>query len=118
MEKQITHLIINYIWMDKRDISVGATDNERWRWDTEEGMSGVDAKTLILVTLTNNGKGNITGEKADFFCLPSDPTRKLVMSSLTGLFNVAWAIKNSNISILEARKRFFGKKVNDFNSLS
>lgn len=40
MEEQLTHLVVNWIDIDSNVILVGATDNERWKWDTDFGMSG------------------------------------------------------------------------------
>ncbi|WP_215226698.1 hypothetical protein [Echinicola shivajiensis] len=73
MYGQITHLVVNWINIEDNVILVGATDNERWRWDIEEGMSGVDAKTIVYVTLTDNGKGVSISEEAGFHCSPGDP---------------------------------------------
>ena len=47
-------LVINYLVVEKELVLVGATDNQRWDWDTKEGYSGADAKTLVLVTLEVN----------------------------------------------------------------
>ena len=112
MEKgKITHLIINYIKVENNLVLVGATDNERWRSDTEKGMSGADAKTIVDVTLTDNGKEYTISEDAHFQCLPGDPTRDVAITNLIQLFNVAWKIKNEKLNVREARKKFFGKAI-------
>lgn len=107
MSEQITHLVVNYISIDQNVILVGATDNQRWKWDIESGMSGVDAKSIVCVTLINKGEGYIS-EEAQFFCSPGDPTRCLAMSNLIGLFEIAWTIKNENLEDNNAREMFFG----------
>ena len=109
MSEEITHLVVNWINIEDNVILVGATDNLRWKWDTESGMSGVDAKTIVYVTLTDNGKGIVTSEEAGFHSSPSDPTRLQAMSHLIDLFEIAWEIKNENLGIDTARERFFGK---------
>lgn len=111
MDHPLTHLIINSINIEDNLILVGATDNERWRWDTEEGMSGVDAKTIVYVTLTDNGKGYAVSEEAGFHASPGDPVRKLAMSFLPELFEVAWAIKKEKLDLQDARKKFFGLEI-------
>jgi len=111
MEAPITHLIINWIEIKKDEILVGATDNQRWNWDIAAGMSGVDAKSIVYVTLKDNGKGYAVTEKAGFHCLPGDPTRRVAMSKLLAIFDVAWSIKNENLELKTARKRFYGNKI-------
>lgn len=111
MEEQLTHLVVNWIDIDFNAILIGATDNERWKWDTDFGMSGANAKSIVWVTLTDNGKGHAVSEDAHFFCHPEDPTRSLAMSNIIGLFEIAWTIKNENIDDINARERFFGKIV-------
>ncbi|WP_294197673.1 hypothetical protein [uncultured Chryseobacterium sp.] len=109
MEEEFTHLVVNWIDVDNKVILVGATDNLRWKWDTELGMSGADAKSSVWVTLTDNGKGFTGSEDAHFLCPPGDPVRSLAMSNVLGLFEIAWAIKNEKLVVDRARKRFFGK---------
>lgn len=109
MEEQLTHLVVNWIDVDNNVILVGATDNESWKWETDLGYSGADAKSIVWVTLTNNGKGYVVSEQAHFFCFPGDPTRSLAMSNILGLFEIAWAIKNENMEGDNAREKFFGK---------
>jgi hypothetical protein len=115
MDEQITHLIINWIDFGESTITVGATDNQRWKWDTEEGMSGDDAKTIVYVTLTDNGEGISTSEKAGFHCLPGDPTRKVAMTGVSNLLEIAWSIKNDHLDYDSARKRYFSKELNATN---
>ncbi|HTF02421.1 MAG TPA: hypothetical protein VK826_00285 [Bacteroidia bacterium] len=112
MNDEITHLVVNGINIEDNVIHVGATDNLRWKWDTEEGMSGTDAKTIVYVTLTDNGKEYSVSERAGFHCSPGDPTRVLAMSNLFELFEIAWIIKNENLEYKNARERFFGKIIN------
>ncbi|MCC7453110.1 MAG: hypothetical protein IT222_03000 [Crocinitomix sp.] len=107
MSEQITHLVVNYINIDHNVILVGATDNQRWTWDIESGMSGVDAKSIVCATLRNTGEGYVS-EEAQFFCSPGDPTRCVAMSNLIGLFEIAWTIKNENLENNIAREMFFG----------
>lgn len=111
MSESLTHLVVNWIDIDKNVILVGATDNLRWKWDTEIGMSGHDAKTIAIVTLTDNGKGYAVSERAEFFCSMEEPTRFLAMSNLTGLFEIAWIIKKEKLTYDMARDRFFGKSI-------
>lgn len=109
MSETATHLIVNWINIEETVILVGATDDLRWKWDTELGMSGVDAMTSVWVTLTDHGKGYAVSEEAHFFCSPGDPIRSLAMSNIIGLFDIAWSIKNEKLTDDMALNRFFGK---------
>lgn len=115
MDKPITHLVIHDLRVAEDEIVVGATDNERWRWDIENGDSGADAKTLVYVLLVHTGYSNdgrdFYTEKAGFHCQPGDPTREIAMTHLLELFEVAWSIANEKLDIEMARKRYFGKPV-------
>ncbi|WP_299767389.1 hypothetical protein [uncultured Dokdonia sp.] len=113
MNEEITHLVINWITIEDNVVLVGATDDVRWRWDIEEGMSGADTKTIVYVTLTDNGKGISPSEQAHFHCLPKDPTRAIAMSNIIELFDIAWSIKNKQMSLEEARETYFGKVINN-----
>ncbi len=110
--EDLTHLVVNWIDMtDDKIILVGATDNLSWGYDIEDGFSGSDARTIVCATITDNGKGIANDEKALFYCLPGDHTRALAMSFLEQLFEMAWVIKNENLSYEDARARYFGKIV-------
>jgi hypothetical protein len=109
MEEPLTHLVVNWIDVSNEVILVGATDNQRWQWDTDAGMSGADAKSIVWVTLTDHGKGYAASEEAHFFCYPGDPTRSLAMANLMGLFEIAWTIRNEKTQDMAAREKFFGK---------
>lgn len=111
MDEQITHLVLNWIDIDGNTIKVGATDNLRWKWDTEEGMSGMDAKTIVYVTLTDNGKGISTSEEAGFHCLPGDPTRRIAMLGVSELLEIAWSIKNDNLDYESAKEEYFRREL-------
>jgi len=104
MDGQITHLVINWINIEDNVILVGATDNERWRWDT--------AKSIVYVTLTDNGKSISISEEAGFHCSPGDPTRALAMTNLVELYKIAWMIKNENFDLQTAREKYFGLEIN------
>ncbi|MCG8574518.1 MAG: hypothetical protein MI810_06485 [Flavobacteriales bacterium] len=106
MEKPF--LIINYIDFRENELIVGATNNERWEWDREEGMSGVDAKTIVMTILENYPDTNGIGEKVLFFCRPGDEFRQLAMTRIHEMFEIAWEIKNEKLSQDEARDKYFG----------
>ena len=78
-------------------------------------MSGADAKTIVYVTLTHNGKGVSVSEEAGFHCSPGDPTRVVAMSNIFELFEIAWLIKDENLDYSDAWERFFGKIINKTN---
>ena len=111
MTKQLRFLVINWIQIEDNLILVGATDNNSWKWDTDHGMSGSNAKTIVHVTLTENG-GNISvSEQATFYCIPGDPTRNVAMNHLFELFEIAWDIKRNNLSSEVANSKYFGNKI-------
>ncbi|GAA3642747.1 hypothetical protein [Flavivirga jejuensis] len=112
IDRPITHLVINEIGIEEEEILVGATDNERWRWDMEDEVeTGANSKTIVYVTLTDNGKGYAVSENAGFHASPGDPTREVAMSNLVELFEIAWSIKNDNLDYKDAREKYFGKKI-------
>jgi hypothetical protein len=111
MEQAITHLVINWIDFDENVITVGATDNERWRWDIEDGMSGADAFTFVYVSIADNGEGYTPTESAGFHCSMVDPLRPFATAHLMELFEIAWRIRKENLTIPEAREKFFGKAI-------
>lgn len=111
MENQSTHLFINWILVEPKEILVGATDNDRWEWDTKAGDSGADAKTIVYVTITEHGKKYAPSENAGFHCSPGDPDRPLAMAYIADLFDIAWEIRNQKLDWEEARKRYFGMRI-------
>jgi hypothetical protein len=111
-ERPITHLILNWFIVEDETILVGATDNERWRWDVEDGYSGADAKSVVFIEMKINEKGQVTSEVAGFHSRPGSPERSVTMSNIEGLFDVAWIIKNEKLDEKAARKRFFGMEIN------
>lgn len=111
MDEQTQYIVVNWINIKDNVILVGATDNERWNWDTLEGMSGADAKTIVCVTLTDNGEQFSISEEASFHCSPGDATRTVAMSHLAELFEIAWDIKTENLNFQAAQKKYFGKKI-------
>jgi hypothetical protein len=104
------HLVINYIILENHEIIVGATDSERWAWDTEDGYSGADARTMIWVTLSGK-RGEHTQEKVEFYCPIGDPLRPLAMQHVGDLLAIAWAIKNEGLTEEQAREKYFGYEI-------
>lgn len=104
------HTVINYIWIDETEITVGITDSERWQWDTEEGMSGADARTMLWVSIIDNGAGYAYSEKVNIFCARSEKIlRSLAISVIEILFDIAWDIKEQQFTSEQAKKLYFGK---------
>ena len=110
-----THLMINWINIEDDVILVGATDNLRWQWEVEDGNSGSDAASIVYVTLTDKGKGRATEEKAGFHAWPGDQSRRLAMTYLYELFDVAWQIKNHALLFEQAFEQYFGMKISEIN---
>ena len=110
-KKRAKWLIINMIWVEDKEITVGATDNERWEWEKEDNYSGADAKTSVWVTLTDNGPRRVVSETVGLFCSRGDPLRNLLFTGIQELLDVAWEIKESNLSLVAARERFFGYRL-------
>jgi hypothetical protein len=113
MDRPITHLVINSIWIDENELSVGATDSERWRWDIEDGESGADAWTFVFVTLTKTSITDVGrqcySQSAGFHCQPGDVVTPFAMAHVGDLFDIAWAIANEQLDLSTARERYFGK---------
>ena len=104
------HLVINYIILEEQEITVGTTDSERWAWDIKEGYSGADARTMVWVTLLAKS-GACIQEKVEFFGPLADPLRLLAMQQVSNLLDIAWAIKNTDLTKAKAYKRYFGMQL-------
>lgn len=102
------YLIINYIFINEQETTVGATDCERWTWDREDGDSGVNARTSVWVTLEDKGKPWATTEKIGLFCSPGDPWRELSITHIADLLEIAWEIKKQNLDRSTAQEKYFG----------
>lgn len=105
------YLVVNYIWIDEKEITVGATDSERWRWDIEDGMSGADAKTLICIVLKDNGKGYAETELADISGLHHSEHQELCLKYIKDLSKIAWEIKEEGLDLKAARAVYFGRRI-------
>ncbi len=119
---KVNHFIINYISVDDDEILVGATDTWRWKDENSTGHSGVDAKTHIWVTLENiieSEKSNwVIPEKVGLFCSRGDNLRKLAMSYVYELFEIAWDMKENKMNQKQAREKYFGFKLEEKNELA
>jgi len=105
------YLVVNYIFINKEEITVGATDIERWTWDREGGDSGVNARTSVWVTLEDKGGQWAINEKIGLFCKPGDTWRELSIAHISDLLDIAWKIKNQNLDSKTAGEKFFGKEL-------
>jgi hypothetical protein len=112
MSTIITHLIINYIWIDDESITVGATDNERWQWEHEDGYSGADAFSFVQASIVKNGKGYAPTETVTFLLRPgTGPHRELAERVIGQLCAIAWEIKERSLELSTARELFFGREL-------
>ncbi len=101
-------LVVNLVIVDESEVTVGATNRTRWRWDVEDGQSGVDARTLVWVTLKDNGAGFTVGETAGLCCDRADPLRALALRGIEPLLAIAWSIRERGASQSTARADHFG----------
>jgi hypothetical protein len=105
-------MVINYIDIEKDFVLVGATNKQRWEEDREAGLSGVDAKTIVFVTLEGNHKSNIAvDENARFHVYLHEPLRKLATNCVHSLFEIAWEIKNKEMNLKTAKENYFGFEI-------
>lgn len=104
------YLVVNYIRVEENKIIIGATDNERYQWDIDDGESGADAKTIIMVTLEIDDDG-YTAEKAELFCDRSDGLRLLVIEKIENLFTIAWDIYDKKLDKKHARDNYFAYEI-------
>lgn len=112
MDEAITHLVVNYIIVAPDEIIVGATDNERWRWDTKDGYSGADARTSVMVRLVLPAKASYAiGESASYFCSPGDTARAISIAGTAALLTIAWQIQRAGDDQKTARAKYFGQAI-------
>lgn len=103
------HLVINLIWVEEEEITVGATDSERWEWEKEDGASGADAKTLLWATLRREGDQLLAVERVEYFCHPEDSLRGLVLSGTEYVLDMARHIHEHKLDQRQARAELFGR---------
>jgi hypothetical protein len=104
-------LVVNEIFIEGSQITVGATNRKRWDGDRAEGLSGADARTIVWVTLTDNGPGYVVSEEVGLFCVRSDPLRKIALGGISALLEVVWRIKERGLNLQQARQVFFGHEI-------
>ena len=104
MEKE--YLIVNHVWVKGGEVHVGATNSTRWKWDTDDGDTGANAKTIIWVDVKN-----IALESVTLFCSRYEKERGLAISGISELLNIAWDIKDQNLSNKKAHHKYFGFKI-------
>lgn len=106
------HLLVNYIWIDAESITVGATDDERWAWELEDGYSGGDAFSFVQATIADGPDGCAPVETVRFLIKPGyEPHRTLAEKAVGPLSAIAWEIKNRGLSLQAARELFFGREL-------
>jgi hypothetical protein len=108
----ITYLLVNYHWIDATSITVGATDNERWSWELESGYNGADAFSFVQATITETSDGYAPSETIRFLIQPGyQPHRTIAERAVGQLCAIAWEIKDGELTLTQARERFFGRKL-------
>lgn len=106
------HLLVNYIWIDANSVTVGATDDERWAWEIEDGYNGGDAFSFVQATIADSPDGCAPIETVSFLIKPGyEPHRTLAERAVGELCAIAWEIKNRGLTADEATERFFGVTV-------
>ena len=103
------HLVINLVWVEEGEITVGATDSERWKWEREDGASGADAKTLLWATLRREGDRLLAIERVEYFCHSEDSLRELVLSGTEYMLDMARLIHEHKLDQRQARAELFGR---------
>lgn len=106
-----TWFVVHDIRVDEQMVLVGATDSRHWAWEREDGASGSDAKTLVSVSLRGDGSGWATSESAQIFCSRSDPLRGAALAIIAPLFEIAWQIKDAELSDAQAVAAFHGYEI-------
>lgn len=102
------HLLVNYIWIDADSITVGATDDERWGWELEDGCNGGDAFSFVQATISSP-EGSAPIETVSFLIKPGyEPHRTLAERAVGQLCAIAWEIKNRGLTSAAASQLFFG----------
>lgn len=105
-------MIVNWIFIDKDEVIVGATTPERWAWEIEDGRtSGVDAKTLVMARLVDSGPRIALKETEELFVAPSDPERAAALAVMAELLGAAREIHEARPHTGPARSRWFGAKL-------
>lgn len=110
---EVTHLIINYLQVEPGHVLVGATDNQRWQWETEIGDSGGAAFTFVWVMLEGDLDSNIALQETAHFHGGRDfPLKKLAINCVHEMLEIAWKIMEAKWSESEAYDQYFGFRLN------
>lgn len=80
------HLLVNYIWIDAESITVGATDDERWGWELEDGHSGAEAFSFVQATIADPPDGCAPFETVSFLIKPGYEPHRTLAESTSALF--------------------------------
>lgn len=94
-----------------RRVTVGATDEERWKWEIEAGDSGADASTLVMTSVTRYARDWADNETYQLHAPPGEPHREECFPAMPYLADIAYRILNENMSEDTAREVFFGVDV-------
>ncbi|MAZ27318.1 MAG: hypothetical protein CL868_09610 [Cytophagaceae bacterium] len=103
------YLVVNYFDIEDNKVLVGATDDDRWNYELEDGASGGDARTFIMVELIVDPRGRAaTLENVKIFSSPGDMVRPLAFKYVSRLADTAWEILNKKLDYDKAREIYFG----------
>jgi hypothetical protein len=104
------YVIVNYIWIDENEITLGITNKQLWQNEIKLfGDTGGAARSMVLVTLNDFESMPVGNEKVGFYCLKEE--RKIAYAAIPVLLDMAWDIKENNLSFQEAEAKYFGKRI-------
>jgi hypothetical protein len=104
--------LVNHVSIEEKKITVGATTEERWRWELEEGCDhGGYAFTMVFVCLADNGPRRVVSETAGLHAGRQAPERASALRSIGPLLDLAWQIYEAKLDETAARQRFMGHRL-------
>ena len=102
-------MLIHYILVTEQEIHLGATTEERWRWELEQGApSAVNATDLIWVTLQRGRPGIAVTETIGLFPGRGTAERAAALQILGPLLDAAWRVVDEGWDAGAAHEHLYG----------
>ena len=90
---------------------VGATDENRWDWEIDDGQSGHDAATLVWASYTINPQPYAPEAKVGFHNLRDEETKFGCYLAVQPLMEITKALAERKITEEQAHATLFGYSV-------
>ncbi|MCB9592659.1 MAG: hypothetical protein H6719_07995 [Sandaracinaceae bacterium] len=102
-------LRIHHVRLDPDEVHLGATTEERWAWELEDGAaSAVNATDLVWVTITRPPPGRASAETIGLFPGRGSPEREAALAAIPALLEAAWRVLDGGWDAGRAHDELYG----------